>query len=1152
MKARRWSDTAAFRADPSAAPADRPSQRQVVALLVVLLLVAGAVVAASYLVRPDKARAFALLHGSVFLEDSYAPVGIDLATGKPTVRLVDAVKQVGATANDQLSVIPAAGATLLLNNGTDNPNGGADNPNSGEFNEVDETGFVMKTDGSGVPLNPRSDKTRSMGFAETSGKNPAGSAYIERTGPGGTDVFLVSESTVALATDPTKPVQARASISLPAEIGTVRPGAGASANGDLWVVLKSSGKYALRQLHVPANSKSGVRLDNIGHGAVDGTAAIGVARQAGSDSVDVVGVAEPSRIVLYRSGVKPEPIPISGLRGVDTILSATNEGDRLDYLVHSSVGWSAFSVGADGQNVQQPVRLSAIPSDVQLAQPTQSSGALYSLDKTNGVIYRITQAARTVQATPVAPYPKQRSESASLGDAYLLGYGPRVIVNSPGHSEALVLFTDGSRAPLIVRKAMAVNILASSNATAFTENKVKQTDQRSTKQQGGGAIARSQPISTRVDCKTVNQKPHIPTITGATPGSRSVALSWTYPLLDQEDCAPSTYVVSVKLLSNDAPQPDGSVTVQGQQSVNLAGLYPSSRYQLTVTAYLNKLSTPSQPVTVTTGPEGPAAPTGVQASADSAGNWTVQWNACGSIAHGCVPATTWRVIPNFCDGVGLSSAPTPLTVPADPSTTAQPPALFKGSDDLLGRGLQFQIQGTGAMGQAGTPSAKSACVYSWTNPNVAAMTLHASTPANTTLGGTSSTNVTLNLGADPTRAVGGYGAKITISLSGDGTTQTKSFTFNGNQSTLAVTFGGVRSGAVYTASAMVTPAHGGSMATVAPVRVTTRANWPAISMSAHCDPTGLLTCTLSVNLSGLSSADARGERFTFDGDLTCGSTVQHISAAGIDPAAGPITVPGLDQRSGYYGDCTVSGTLHESSNASPLVFGGSVYTVPSVHVTLPGPTLLNAGAGDFSVGWDGQNVTIRYTGAADLDALTTNSGWSEAVDPPGAGPCANGSAQPPTSVFVTTDCIQAHGAVDGWQVNITYTDVVGGKQHTVGPLSLDKPPTYTQPPPPPKCTPDNSQFNAAWGATLNDPITVTYGGSADSIGPCTHWSYSLKDATGAAVCSGSTASNGPPPATVSYTGCTPAAGWQVEISWQDTDGNAQSKDVAIPGDPPTS
>ena len=63
----RWSDPSAFRADPAAPPAVRASRRQTIALLTVLLLVAGAVALASYAVRPEKARAFRMFHGSVFL-----------------------------------------------------------------------------------------------------------------------------------------------------------------------------------------------------------------------------------------------------------------------------------------------------------------------------------------------------------------------------------------------------------------------------------------------------------------------------------------------------------------------------------------------------------------------------------------------------------------------------------------------------------------------------------------------------------------------------------------------------------------------------------------------------------------------------------------------------------------------------------------------------------------------------------------------------------------------------------------------------------------------------------------------------------------------------------------------------------------------------
>jgi hypothetical protein len=1136
VKARRWSDTAAFRADPDAAPTVHPSRSQTLGLLVVLLLVAGAVVAVSYLVRPEKARAFDLVHGSVFLQDATAPVGIDLASGKPTVRLTNAVKQVGATKNNQLSVVPLDGATLLLNNGTDNAN-------SGEFNEVDRTGFVVKPDGSGVLLSRRTDQPTAIGYDAGIANSAPGSAYIERTGPDRTDVFLISSVTVTRAAGSPTTVKPRASISL-AAMGDARPGAGASANGDLWLVLKSGNNYSLSELRVPDSSKDGAELDNNSHGKVSVTAAIGVARDADSGSASVVGVAEPNKIALYRPGAaKPVPVKISVGSGVNAILPATNQGDQLGYLMHANDGWHVVSVRSDGTDRRQAA-LTGIPPDADLAQPTASASGLYTLDRSTGEIYEIVPGETTAQVTPIREYPEQTGEAASLGDAYLVGRGPRVIVNSPGHAEALVLFTDGSHRPLVVRKSTAVDIDAAATATTYTGN---QTNQKTKPSGSSSGAPKSQPISSRVDCKTVNQKPHIPTITDATPGSRSVALGWTYPLLDQQDCAPSTYEVTVKVLSNDAPKPDGSVTVQGQQSVNLAGLYPSTRYQITVTAYLNKLHTSSRAVTVTTGPEGPAAPTGVTANADAAGNWTVRWSGCGDVAQGCVPAVSWRVIPSFCDGVGLSGAPTPLNVPADPSTKVQAPALYKGSDDLLGRGLQFQIEGTGSQGQAGAPSAKSGCVYSWAPPNVAGMRLDASTADSTELGGSTSANVTLRLGSDPTRNVGGYGAKITLTLSGNGMAQTKSFVFNGNQTTLSATFPGVRAGAIYTASATVTPAHGGSSATVAPVQVQTRANWPPnISMTANCSFSGL-SCTPSIRISGISSADANNERFDLTVEISCGGgTGASFTKRGIDPSAGPFIGDALSQTGGYYGsNCGVTAKLLEDSDQRPLVFGGSPKTV-SGKIDFGAKQVLNPSASDFSAIWNGSTVTVSYIGKEDVSALTTN--WSATVEPPGGGSCQSGSSNSlPISIPVSVDCIQGGNGADGWQVALHYQDTVGGAGHDVNGVALGKAPTYQ----PPQCAPDTSAFSAQWGQTQADGISVGYTGTDDSIAGCGgSWSYTLVGGDGNQVCSGGTVTGTPPRSiSIGYAGCAtaPAADWKVQVTWNATNGAPPPFDIAVQG-----
>src|SRR5439155_19550214 len=118
-----------------------------------------------------------------FLSDQNSPVAVDLATGKPTLRLSGAAQQVGVSGAQTLGVVPLTDHTLLVNQST------------GEFNMVDNSGFVVKHDGGGVPLDHRAPPTSSLGIAARNGQ-----AYVLRTGAsGGTNVYLVNQSTVESA-----------------------------------------------------------------------------------------------------------------------------------------------------------------------------------------------------------------------------------------------------------------------------------------------------------------------------------------------------------------------------------------------------------------------------------------------------------------------------------------------------------------------------------------------------------------------------------------------------------------------------------------------------------------------------------------------------------------------------------------------------------------------------------------------------------------------------------------------------------------------------------------------------------------------------------------------------------------------------------------
>jgi hypothetical protein len=1134
-------DSAEFRPSAQTRQSLAPSRRQAVALLAVVVLVASGVALASYLVRPSKARAFELFYGSVLLNDERAPVAVDLTNGRPTVRLVDANTQVNAKNPNDLIVTPLTGGTLLLNGAT------------GEFNMVDSTGFVIKTTGGGVPLPKVAGPSRSTAV-------PSGAAaYIEQTGAAGTSVFLVGQTTVQSATGAGAKVRPRASTTM-TEPGSTAPGAAVGANGDLWLLVGAAGSQTVRQLSVPHGSDAGATLTTEDHGAVSGTAALGVAaRNPDGTGGDVVAVASARSVQLFEPDGSTRTGSVAGLDGVDDILPASNATGSASFLYHSTAGWSLVSMPVDGRRLSGPHALAGLSTAAKLAPPVESGGRLYTMGLGSGGQLWDISAGGARPLEDAATYPVVRSgsralEPADFADGSVFARGSRVIFNSPHHLQALALFTDGSRKPTIIDKGAAVSLNAAGGATSLTDAHSPKSPRVPPKPGSKPAQQPAQPINNEIKCRTTKQVPHIPTITQATPGSRSLQLRWSYPLLDTQDCAPSTYTVAVKVLSSVAPAPPGSVTVQGQDGVNITGLFPSTQYEVTVTAFINGTGTPSSPVRITTGPEGPAAPTNISVTTDSSGSWHVTWSSCGGIRDGCVPTASWNVVPQLCDGLpGLASPPAPLSVAGDPSQHTFT-ATYPGNDSLLGHGLNFQILGIGQLGTVGTPNSSRGCAYSWSTPIAGALSLSASQPPNTALGGSANTTVTLSLGSDPVRNVGGIGAQVTFRLTGPTGTQTQGpVTYNGSGSTITATFHGVQAGATYTAQATVSaPRQPSASATVGPVSVTTRADWPALSVSADCPPDRgpiVLTCSLSVTINGLSSADANGERFDLasGSGMQCGSTGFGFTDSNFDPAHETIT--GKVSLLLYHGSCTVSIALVESQNSRPpLVFGGTVSPTASTNVALGSASQLNAQQSDFSADWStaggGSNVRVKYEGTlSDSDVSQITNSWAETVHAPNGTNCGSSSAQPTSrgiDVAVDPNCVNRFGSQTGWSVTVSYHDASDGGGH--GPFSYSLtggPPTY-QP-----CTVAASDFDATWTGTSATPaVQVKFNGDQSALAGCTGWAYLLKDPGGDSC--------GTPPAPpdpqhdrtavipLSCTTSPSADNWSVSISYTDTAGNAQA------------
>jgi hypothetical protein len=1149
--------TTAFRPSAPRGPRTGPSRTQTIALLSGVILIAAGIAVASFVVKPSKARSFDLFYGSMFLDDNTSPVAVDLASGKPTVRLRNAFTAVSAKTTGDLDVTGLDGGnTLMLNRST------------GEFNMVDSTGFVVKPTGGGVRL------PRSTGAARTSAVPAGESAYLLQSGPSRSSIFLVTRSTVSSAIGRNAQAKARASGTIALPVADVSAPA-ASANGDLWLLTGSGSTggtgstgsavaHPITQLTVPPRSNAGAMLQGKRHGAVSGVAAVASAtRNADGTGGEVAAVASASQIRVFGdTSEKVLPVRLDGT--VTDILPASNAQGSLVFLYRTTSAWSVVSTPASNGTAVRVSRLQAIDPNARLVMPAESDGRVYTMDTLGrGVLWQLDADGSSRRVTGADTYPVLRGEKGDLSESQVIARGSRVVFNARANYQAEIVFSDGSHAPRTIDKHSAVQV-DPSGATALTEPRVKTTKPPSSKPPKS-APRPAQPVNDKIDCRTTTQTPHIPTLIAGERGSRSVVLTWVYPLLENTDCAPSTYAVSVKLLTAGSPSPPSRVVVQGQNGVTLTGLFPATQYEMTVTAYINNRGTSSQPIRVSTGPEGPAAPSRVRVDTPAGGDWVISWSSCGGIKQGCVPSTTWNIVPRFCDGRGLSNVPSTLSITGDP-TVHSFSRTYPGSDALLGRGLCFAVQGVSPQGTSGTLSSFSAPAYSWSLPIAGALQLSASQPNDVAFGGTTSTTVDLNLGSNPVRAVGGLGATIIFTLTGPDGRTTKSDTFGGRSNHIQTTFPGIRAGAHYTVQASVRAPNHPSVTATSQVTVQTRANWPKLSADANCTPDSgaiVVSCTLNVRVTGLSSAAAGGELFalTDSSGVVCGNTGFPLSKTDFDPATGVITrtVSLLD----FNGACTVNLQLQEGANArEPKVFGGTPSAQFSTAVNLGQASTLDATASQFSAKFvalsDGSAAVDVQFGGDSTAAAKLAYGWHEQIyAPDGTTRCGGDNAgtggAPDLTISVSpSSCVVDQGGTPGWSVTLGYRDKRDGTPHTFEHIAISGLPPGFIPP----CRLSQANFQAAWSGSVDAPsVTVTFDPSHTDLGGCTNLEYTLQEPGTKQTCT-SVAVDNPPPATaeVSAMPCqadlSQPGSWSIEVTYKSARNDAAPIDIVVSGTPP--
>ena len=404
---------------------------------------------------------------------------------------------------------------------------------------------------------------------------------------------------------------------------------------------------------------------------------------------------------------------------------------QLWYLARLPEGWYAVGVSPDG-HVTSPRALRAFGPAAQPAVPAFSAGKLYTLDQSQGglpTLWAIDTASGVMRPVPgAAKYPaKSVTEKASFQGAEVLVDGPRVIFNNPQSLLAVVVFTDGTHAPVIVDKSNAVVVSAVGPGDVNVHVKPPKT--RTSSQTGPNtptttvttlAPPITQPVTEQANCAATTEKPYAPQVSEVSASDESVLVQWTYHLLSEQDCLPRTWSVTVTALGGAAQPLRPTQVVNGQQELLFTGLRPGTNYEAIVTAYINSQSTASEPRGFTTSARGPGAPAYVTTVADGQGGWLVSWSPCTG-PYCFAPPASWTVIGSSC-GTGFVGRPPVLTLPASRTSVT----VNAGNDlRLLGSRITFSVQGVGSTGLVGAPASDHNCTQAWQPPDPAAMQLQA-------------------------------------------------------------------------------------------------------------------------------------------------------------------------------------------------------------------------------------------------------------------------------------------------------------------------------------------------------------------------------------------------------------------------------------------
>lgn len=529
--------------------------------------------------------------GSLVLDDYRPLTVIDLATGAVTVQLEGVYAQVGASTYADVEAVATSAGTMLVNRST------------GAFNMLGQDNYVLGPPTNGISLGPLAGETAAAGYAD------GAAAYIVRYAPSST-VSLVDASTVVRGAQALSAGGRHAT----EPVGFVRladrpideAGGAAVADGALWTLAEGRGKCAVERVAPSAQAGQGLA-------ATERSSFPAACSQGALESSSgAIALARPGVVQLFGGAGPPQAVAFPGTMHASQFLPVQGVTGGFWYLARLPSGWSVFGLSAAG-SPSTPRPLNAFGPGAEPVVPAYSAGSIYTLDQDQPgqpSLWAIQPATGVMKPVPGAPaYPAESvTEKAGFQGAQVVVDGPRVIFNNPESLLAVVIFTDGSHTPVVVNKSDAVEVSAAGPGDVNVKRE-KPKPQPKTPAPGAAPTTTPttlvqpivvQPVTQQVDCSSTTEKPYAPQISSVSPSDEAALVVWSYHLLAEQDCLPSTWSVSVTALGG-APQPARHVQlVDGQEQLLFTGLQPGTGYQAEVTAYIGRESTSSAPVNFTT------------------------------------------------------------------------------------------------------------------------------------------------------------------------------------------------------------------------------------------------------------------------------------------------------------------------------------------------------------------------------------------------------------------------------------------------------------------------------------------------------------------------------------------------------------------------